>query len=178
MRSLVIAPLANLADPDTTSRFQALQPTHNIPVTPIPDSALPLPPNISWVAALRSCHSLNPSGAAGPDRLSTRLRRHIAVTSVSQQAGVKSLSVLTNLVHRLSRGNLPAPMLPLFTAAVLLPIQPKPDKIRPIAIGQALRWLVTKVLLGPNLTENREYLASEQLSNGMRAGMDSSFHDA
>lgn len=84
--------------------------------------------------------------------------------------GVSGLSALINLVRRLAKGNLPAQTLPLLSATTLLPIQRRPDKIRPIAIGTAPRQLVTKVPLGPAVTDTQGFLAPDQLPSSMTPG--------
>ena len=121
---------------------------------------------------------MNPNAAAGPDQMSPRIFHLLVNSDVSPEAGVTGLSVLTRLVGRLSRGNTPDQSLHLFAAATLLPICPRPNKIRPIAIGQALRRLVTKALLPKALADTRSFLAPHQLANGIPSAMDAIVHDA
>ena len=71
--------------------------------------------------------------------MSPKLLHLLANTTISSEAGVKGLSALTNLVNRLARGSLPLRTTPLASAATLVPLHPRPGKIRPIAIGQSLR---------------------------------------
>ncbi len=72
---------------------------------------------------------------------------------------------------------MPERTIPLLASATLLPIQPRPDKIRPIAISTAIRRLVTKALLPQALECSREYLALLQIANGVSCGLDSVVHD-
>ena len=120
---------------------------------------------------------MNPNAAAGPDHMSPRLLHLLVNSEVSPKAGVTGLSALTRLVARLASGNIPDQSLPLLAAATLLPICPKPNKIRPIAIGQALRRLVTKAPLPKALGETRSFLAPQQLANGIPSAMDAIVHD-
>lgn len=65
---------------------------------------------------------MNPASAAGPDRLSPRLLRLLAHTSISPEAGVSGLSALTRLGRRLAQGDLPDQTAQLLFAATLIPI--------------------------------------------------------
>lgn len=78
----------------------------------------------------------------------------------------------------MARGDIPPQTLPLFASAALLPIDPKPVKTRPIAIGQALHRLVTKTLLPAAISESKDYLAPQKMANGQAAGLDAILHDA
>lgn len=177
VRSLCHSPIADLSSPDVLGKLQDLYPKPPAEIVPIPAHNLPSPPEITESEVLKAARGMNPTSAAGPDRFSPRLIRLLAFTNISPQAGVTGLSALANLVRRLAKGSLPEQTLPLFSAATLLPIQPKPGKIRPIAIGNSLRRLVTRVLLDPALVDTREFFAPEQLANGVCAGMDSIVHD-
>ena len=97
---------------------------------------------------------------------------------VSPAAALTDLVTLTRLVCRLGRGDIPGPTIPLISAATLLPIKPRPCKIRPIAIGQYLRRLVMKVLLAAAIADTQDYLRPEQLANSVPCGIDSLVHDA
>ena len=49
--------------------------------------------------------------------------------------------------------------------------------MRPIAVGQALRRLVTKVHLAPVTEDTRDRLLPEQIANAVSSGMDAIVHD-
>ena len=66
---------------------------------------------------------------------------------------------------------------PLLAASSLIPLQPRPDKTRPIAVGQVLRRLVTKVLLPAATDDTRDRLSPEQVANVLPSGMDAIDHD-
>lgn len=178
MRTFTNPPLANLNDTATVAALQALHPDPPVPVMPLPPSAQPRPPEVSEQSVLRAVRRLNPNSAAGPDRMSPKLLHLLAHTQISPEAGVTGISALTNLVSRLARGSLPPCTIPLVSAATLLPLQPRPAKIRPIAIGQSIRRLVTKVLLPAAIEDCRDHFAPEQLANGVPNGMDAIVHDA
>lgn len=101
----------------------------------------------------------------------------MATSTVSPEAGVTGLSALTDLVQRLARGALPQQTIALINPATLIPIQPRPDKIRPIAIGTVLRRLVTKILLPQAISDSRSYLAPFQFGNAVRSVIDFIVHE-
>lgn len=109
VRALTNPPIADLAKPETLTRLKALHPAPASPVTPIPTSDLPPPSNISEAEVLRAARPFNPSSAAVLNCLSSRLLRYIAYTSTSPIAGVTGLAVLTHLVRKLAKGDLPTP---------------------------------------------------------------------
>ena len=178
MRTFTNSPLADLNDPATSARLQALHPTSPVPVVPLPPSARPRPPEVTEEEVLRAVRRLNPNSAAGPDRMSPKLRHLLAHSPVSPGAGVTGLSALINLVCRLARGSLPPCTIPLASAAKLLPLQPRPGKIRLIAIGQALRRPFTKVLRPAAIDDCRDHLVPEQMTNGIPNGIGAIIHDA
>ena len=66
----------------------------------------------------------------------------------------------------------------LLANSTLIPLQPCPDQIRPIAVGTALRRLVTKTLLRAAIDDTRDLLAPEQLANGVPSGLNAIVHDS
>ena len=179
MRLLTNAPIADLNDPHTHAGLQSLHTSPSNHIEPISDRDLPPSTEIDEAAELRAVKRMNPNAAAGPDRMPPRLLHFLVTGEVSPEAGVTGLSVLTRLVGRLARGQIPNQSFPLLSGATLLPIQPRPDKIiSPIAIGQVLRRLVTKVLLPATIADTKGYLEPEQLANGIPSAMDAVVHDA
>ena len=178
IRTLTNAPLADLNDPDTLASLKDLHLPAPHPVTAVTQSDLPPAPTIEENSVLRAVKSLNPHAAAGPDRMSPRLLHLLVTAPVSPAAGLTGFGTLTRLVRRLARGDIPGATIPLISAATLLPIKPRPCKIRPIAIGQCLRRLVMKVLLAAAIADTRDYLPPGQLSNSVPCGMDSLVHNA
>ena len=177
MSPLQAKPLADLRAPATRAALTALHPNPVSPVRQLLPTDLPPPPDMTEGQVLRAARALNPTSAAGPDRLSPRILQLLVRTTLSPEAGVTGLSALTHLVRRLARGDVPDQTAPLFAASTLIPLQPRPDKIRPIAVGQALRRLVTKVLLPPAIEDTRDWLLPEQVANAVPSGMDAIVHD-
>lgn len=177
LRTLQDAPIADLKSPAVLSALRSLHPTPVQPIQPLSPADLPPAPQPSEFQMLRAAKSLNPKFAAGPDLMSPRPLRLLVTTSIGPQEGVTSLSALTSFVCRLTLGDLSQSVLPLFVAATLLLIQQRPDKIRHIAIDQAPRRLMFKAVLPAALQDSADFLAREQLANGVRAGMDATVHD-
>lgn len=105
-----------------------------------------------------------------------RLLHLLATASINPHAGDTGLSALTSVVRRLTQSNPSQSILPLFAAVTPLPIRQRPEKIHPMAIGQALRRLVTRALLPAELLNSAEFSVPEQLANGAGAGLDEIVH--
>ena len=178
MRTISQAAIAPLDDNATQNALRLLHPSSRMPIIPIPPEQLPPVPDISEEQVRRAAKAMNATSSAGPDMMSPRLLHLIVSSHVSPQAGVTGLSTLTNLIRRLIRGSLPDHTIPLIAAAWLIPTQPRPGKIRPIAVGQALRRLATKVLLHAAIPDTRDDLASKQVANGIPFAMDALVHDS
>ena len=178
MRAMTNASIADLTDPNTQIALEHLHPAPIQPITAVEARDLPPSPEVDESTVLGAVRRMNPNAAAGPDHMSPWLLQLLVNSEVSPEAGVTGLSALTRLVARLASGNIPDQSLPLLAAAILLPICPKPNKIRPIAIGQALRRLVTKALLPKALGDTRSFLAPQQLANVIPSAMDAIVHDA
>ena len=161
MRALTDNPLADLQDQSTRTALSALHPCPQAPVQALNRTDPPPAPDITEGQVLRAVRSLNPSSAAGPDRLSPRLLHLLTRTTVAPKAGITGLSILTRLVQRLARGDVPDCTAPLLAASNLIPLQERLGKIRPIAVTQALRRLVTKVLLPAVIEDTRDRLAPQ-----------------
>ena len=126
---------------------------------------------------LRPACALKPTSAAGPDRLYLRILQLLARSTITPEASVTGLSALTRLVRRLAQGDVRDQTAPLLAASTLIPLQPRPDKKMPIAVGQALLRLVTKVLLPPAIEDTRDRPLPEQLSIAVPSGMDAIGHN-
>jgi hypothetical protein len=96
---------------------------------------------------------------------------------VSVPAGVTGIRALTRLVRRFVNGKVPDSVLPLISAAHVVPLRKSNGRIRPIAIDNTLRRLVTKVLLPAAIAFSREFLHPEQACNGVRSGADALVHE-
>ena len=170
--------MADLTDPNTQIALEHLHPAPIQPITAIEARDLPSSAEVDESSVLGAVRRMNPNAAAGTDHMSPRLFNLLVNSEVSPEAGVTGLSALTRLVARVASGNIPEQSLPLLAASTLLPICPKPNKIRAIAIGQALRRMVTKALLPQALADTRSFLAPQQLANGIPSAMDAIEHDA
>ena len=177
MRALTDKPLADLQAPDTHDGLCVLHPSPAARTHPLSPTDLSPAPDITESQVLRAVRSLDPSSSARPDCLFPRLLQLLARTSVSPESGITGLLVLTRFVRNLARADLPDRTSPLLAASTIIPFQPRPGKIRPIAAGQALRRLVTKTVLPAAIQDTRDRLAPEQLANIILSGMDAIVHD-
>eukprot|EP00177_Eucheuma_denticulatum_P004852 GFKZ01008805.1.p3 GENE.GFKZ01008805.1~~GFKZ01008805.1.p3 ORF type:complete len:133 (-),score=1.91 GFKZ01008805.1:308-706(-) len=105
--------------------------------------------------------------------MSHRLLHLLAITRVTPEAGLTGIAVLTGVVWGVASGDLPDSKISLISSVTLLPMQSRPDKTRPIAIGTALRPLVTKVLLLQVFDDYRDYLVPTTVASGVPSGLDS-----
>ena len=88
----------------------------------------------------------------------------------SGAAGERLKTSLTSLCNHVLRGEVPEQITPLFFGASLCALSKKDGGIRPIAVGNALRRLATKVALFPITAELSEQLRPTQLGVGTPAG--------
>ena len=77
---------------------------------------------------------------------------------------------MTNLCNLISRGEVPEMVRPLFFGASLCAPSKKDGGIRPIAVGNCLRRLATKVVMRPITPEIRDTVQPTQLGVGTPAG--------
>lgn len=151
MRTLSDAPIADLNDPNTHAALSDLHLAPASPITPLNLIDLPLPPEVQESEVLRA---VNPNSAPGPDRMSPR-SLHLLVTSPVKPRGRGHRPFCSHQTCSPSSAQgIPAETLPLLAAATLLPIRPRPNKIRQIAIGQTIRRLVAIVVLPKAISDS------------------------
>ena len=152
---------------------QALQAKHPpapddvaLPAAPVADTQ-PFQATIEQV--FEAIKSFPPSSGSGPDGI--RPSHLLNMTSKgSGAAGERLKASLTSLCNLVLRGEVPASVRPLFFGASLCALAKKDGGIRPIAVGNALRRLATKVVLAPITTELRGHLQPTQLGVGTPGG--------
>ena len=86
------------------------------------------------------------------------------------------LSSLTKLVNHMAAGQAPPSILPHLCGATLLAIRKKNGGLRPIAVGEVLRRLVSKCLATATRTTALSLLAPLQLGVGARGGYEAIIH--
>lgn len=138
--------------------------------------------------ALCTNRASNPRTLEFDGRLSTQARRGLITSRLLSPLWYSYLydaflwtipwKVSQPLVGWLARGIIPEVSLRFLATATLLPLQPRPDKIRPIAVGQCLRRPTIKVLLRAALSDSRNFPSPEKLANGILSAMDGIFYGA
>ena len=121
---------------------------------------------------------MDATSSAGADYMPVRLLRLVAAAEHTPNAGQSGLDVLTRVCTDLINADVPASIVPLLSAARLIPLDKGGNKIRPIAIGGVLRRLVTKIGIADDVPRNVPYLLPQQVSSGVRSGGAAMFHTA
>ena len=117
-----------------------------------------------------------PSGSApGPSGLRpTHVRE--AVLCPSADRSRESLLALTKFVNLLASGRTPQSVLPHFCGASLLACKKKNGGLRPIAVGEVLRRLVSKCLAQAVRSSALSVLAPLQLGVNVKGGCEAIIH--
>ncbi|MEM7375696.1 MAG: reverse transcriptase domain-containing protein, partial [Bacteroidota bacterium] len=146
------------------------------PSVSIPPS---LPPAVTFssesvLGQLRRFATLS---APGPSALRVE---HLleAINCGSPNLGARVLTVVTQMVNLLVSGSLSASLMSFICAATLIPLRKKDPGVRPIAIGDVFRRLVSKCLCFHFRSDMREFLAPHQLGVAYPRGVESVVHSA
>ena len=86
------------------------------------------------------------------------------------------LKELTSLFTIMINGGAPVELAPYISSAPLVPILKKDGKIRPIAIGEILRRICSKLAVRSVVNEVSEYLSPLQVGVGVSNGIESILH--
>ena len=86
--------------------------------------------------------------------------------------------VLTEVVIMLSRGDAPSCIRPFLNGASLVALPKNNGGLRPIAVGEVLRRLVSKCVLDTMGSEVRDRLEPIQVGVGTRGGCEATAHAA
>ena len=115
------------------------------------------------------------SSASGPDGV--RPGHLISLTSrEAGAAGERLQEALCKVCNLIIGGQVPQDLLPLFYGASLCALAKKDGGIRPIAVGNTLRRLATKVVLRSHTRELRDHLEPTQLGVGTPSGSEAALH--
>ena len=156
--------------PEVTAALQGKHP-------PAPDDlALPPPPDETTPAfhatkeqVMKALSSFHASSASGPDGL--RPGHFMSLTSKgSGAAGERLKETLTDTCNLIISGKVPETICSVFYGASLCALSKKGGGIRPIAVGNTLRRLASKVVMTSIAPTVRGQLEPSQLGVGTRAG--------
>ena len=157
-------------DEGVTRALQAKHPPapDGVALPAAPDAATP-PFQATKEQVFEALNSFQNSSGSGPDGI--RPGHLVSLTSKgSGAAGERLKTALTNLCNFVISGRVHERIRPLFYGASLCALAKKDGGIRPIAVGNALRRLATKVVLRPVTTELRDQLQPTQLGVGTPTG--------
>ena len=165
--------------PDNDETFDRLSERH--PPAPVGISLPPAPDNgdahiqVSADSVKKAILSFPAGSAGGPDGLKPgHLKNLIGVA----EAGNKLLESLTKLANLVLKEKIPEEIRPIFFGANLFALEKKDGGVKPIAVGSALRRLITKVGLKPISRQLGEYLEPNQVGYSSRAGSEAAAHAA
>ena len=151
----------------------ALQDKHppapaNLHMPPPPDETTS-PFHATKEQVMKALTSFPVSSSSGPDGL--RPGHLMSMTNKgSGAAGERLKEVLTDACNHILSGKIPETIRPAFYGASLCALSKKGGGIRPIAVGNTLRRLATKVVLAPITPTIRGQLEPTQLGVGTPSG--------
>ena len=124
-----------------------------------------------------ACAILNfPAGSAGgPDGLKPGHLKHLIGAA---EAGNRLLESLTKLVNFVLNNQIPEDIRPIFFGANLCALSKKCGGVRPIAVGNTLRRLVTKAGFKPVSQELGAFFRPNQLGYASKGGSEAAAHAA
>ena len=146
------------------------------------DLAFPDPPCNSLPVAiattddvLKAITSFRPGSAGGPDGLRPGHLKSL-VGHAAAEAGSRLLTALTDFVNFVLWGKVPGFALSTFYGATLCALQKKGGGVRPIAVGNTLRRLATKVGARPLSAALGNELQPVQLGFSCKGGCEAAAH--
>jgi hypothetical protein len=159
---------------ETVAKLQELHPVHQLPE--VPAGKPPEPYVFSADEVLASVASF-PNGSAGGcmGLRPQHLKEVTAQTPVSADAR-QVLSQLTRVVNLLVAGQVPGDVMTAMASAPLYALAKKGGGIRPIAVGETLRRLVSKCCCQRSKASAAEFLSPLQVGVGIPGGCEAVIH--
>jgi hypothetical protein len=109
------------------------------------------------------------TSAAGPDGLSYRFMKQLSISP-------SWITALTFYINSLARGDLATPLRDYVGCARLVAIPKNQTTVRPIAIGNALRRVLSALTLRKNIEEIMNELGMRQLGTNVSCGVEAMYH--
>ena len=141
----------------------------------IPQMPAAPPPIIKADVVLKCIRSFPAGSAPGPSHLRAAHLKEAVLCPSTDQAN-QTTRALTQLVELLCSGLIPNEVVPYLCGASLLASQKKGGGLRPIAVGEVLRRLVSKTLSTTLRQEAINSLSPHQKGVGVKAGCESIIH--
>ena len=135
------------------------------------------PPHIASEIILKAIRSFPAGSAPGPSHFrAAHLKEAVLCPSPGQAAQV--MHSLTGLVNLLCSGHAPPEVVPHLCGATLIACKKRGGGLRPIAVGEVLRRLVSKSLSTVLRQEAVQVLSPHQLGVGVKSGCEAIVHSA
>ena len=159
-------------NPATLREMKAKHPTGAPPKIPTTDST---PLYFSPSQVLEACQTFHKGSAAGPSGLRPE---HLMIMLKSSPANrvAKAETQLTRLVNCMAKGAVPDTVSPFLCGARLIAANKKSGGLRPIAIGNILRRLTSKLVARAVNGRMEQLLAPHQMGVGVRGGCEAAVH--
>ena len=172
MQALTSGGLARYS-PEVYAEMLAKHPQDDL--SPVPSFPVPTPLMISECKIVRALRSFPNGTAPGPSSLRANLIKE-AVFCPSPDRANSMLCVLCDLINLLCGGNVPPDVVPHLCGASLLPCTKKNGGLRPIAVGEVLRRLISKCISSAVQNEASRILSPLQLGVGVPGGCEAIVH--
>ncbi len=176
-KKLDSTPIAPATD-DTYAKLQALHPSRTTPVTKpdvnVEPEALDVPPKM-LAKALRSA-----AKGAAPGPSGWRFEHLLGYLNLSKQGHRQGEEHIPfpRLIRRLLSARLPRLITKLLGTANLMALTKGPGKVRPVAVGDAVRRWVTRAVCMQHKNKMAAYFAPLQCAVGTAAGNEKLFKAA
>lgn len=117
-----------------------------------------------------------PSAAGGSGLSATHLEELMSVPCTEQETGVAA--GLPKLLSEMAWGEAPNTLAPWIAGAPLTALLKPDDSVRPIAVGETLRRLVSLILMNRVAKRAKEFLQPFQLGAATKRGTEAMVHAA
>ena len=165
-----------MADVDTSvlSELHAKHPSRPAPVE-LPDTPLPPPIQVTCKEVASGIKSFPAASGAGPSKLSPDHLKE-ALKCPTPLKSERFLDAVTTFVNVLASGDVCPSLSTRICGTILDPLLKKDGGIRPIAVGETFRRLVSKCLNSAIRREAATILSPLQLGVGVRGGCEIAIH--
>ena len=161
------------ATPETIEIMKNKHPQEEIQPMEVGDEVEPLKVTVTQVR--EGIKSFKKGTAPGPSGMRAEHLK-VAVELGSPGRQEKTIESITNLVNNLLAGKMPNEIAAYFCGANLFGAKKKDGGIRPIAVGEILRRLVSKVAMRVLSKKAEQLLSPFQLGVGVRGGCETVVH--
>ena len=160
--------------PDSLKEMQSKHPLPSRPQPPHPTTDVPACA-FNGAAVASAALSFHKGSAAGPSGMRPEHFKAV-LKSTSSVLAEKALVALIRLVNKMAAGKVPKAVAPFLCGARLHAGKKKDNSLRPIAVGNLLRRLVSKCFSSALADRAAALLSPHQLGVGVRGGCEAIAH--